>query len=59
MHCRRLLTLGPDNEPLWVRLYVHRIEDRWAAEQVGDDAPPLVVRMLVVEGPFRCNQLRG
>jgi hypothetical protein len=37
---RRLLTLGPDHEPLRVRLYVHPIEDRWAAMIVGDDVPP-------------------
>ncbi len=36
----RILTLGPDNEPLWVRVYVHRIEDMWAAMLVGDDVPP-------------------
>ncbi len=36
---RRLLTVGPDNEPLWVRLYVHEIGDAWAAMIVGDDAP--------------------
>lgn len=35
----RLFTLGPDNEPLCVRLYVHKIEDRWAAMLVGDDVP--------------------
>ncbi len=40
MIMRRLLTLSPDNEPLWVRLYVHKIEDGWAAMLVGDDAPP-------------------
>jgi len=38
---RRFLTLSPDNEPLWVRLYVHKIEDAWAAMLVGDDVPPL------------------
>lgn len=37
---RRLLTLSPNNDPLWVRLYVHRIEDMWAAMLVGDDVPP-------------------
>ncbi len=40
MNCRRLLTLNPDNGPLWVRLYVRKIEDRWAAMLVGDDVPP-------------------
>jgi len=37
---RRLLTLSPDHEPLWVRLYVHQIGDKWAAMLVADDAPP-------------------
>jgi len=37
---RRLLTLGPDNEPLWVWLYVHPYEHNWAAMIVGDDIPP-------------------
>jgi hypothetical protein len=32
-----LLTLGPDNEPLWVRLYVHTYGNHWAAMIVGDD----------------------
>ena len=37
---RRLLTLGPDNEPLWVRLFVHQYENHWAAMLVGDDVRP-------------------
>lgn len=37
---RHLLTLSPDNEPLWVRLYVHEIEDVWAAMIVGDENLP-------------------
>ena len=37
---RRLLTVGPETEPLWVRLYVHQIGERWAAMLVADDAPP-------------------
>jgi hypothetical protein len=37
---RRLLTLGPDNEPLWLRLYVHPYADRWTARLVGEDVPP-------------------
>ncbi len=36
---RRGLTLSPDNEPLWVCLYVHQIGDRWAAMILSDDAP--------------------
>jgi len=37
---RRLPTVGPDNEPLWVRLYVHPLGDHWAAMIVADDASP-------------------
>jgi hypothetical protein len=40
MRSRRLLTRGPANEALWVRLHVHEIEDRWAAVIVADDATP-------------------
>ena len=40
MAVRRLLTLSPDNESLWVRLYVHQIRERWAAMIVADDALP-------------------
>ena len=36
----RFLPLGPDHEPLWVRLYVHQISEKWAAMIVADDAPP-------------------
>jgi hypothetical protein len=36
---RRLLTLGPENEPLWLRLYVHPYANRWAAMVAGDDVP--------------------
>ena len=37
---RRLLIVSPDNEPLWVRLYVQPYVDQWAATLVGDDVPP-------------------
>jgi hypothetical protein len=37
---RRLLTLGLDNEPLWLRLYVQPYGERWGAMLVGDDVPP-------------------
>jgi hypothetical protein len=37
---RRLLTLSPGHEPLWVRLYVQKIESVWAAMLVGDDELP-------------------
>ena len=40
MTSRRLLTLSPDHEPLWVSLYVQQIGERWAAMLVADDAPP-------------------
>lgn len=36
----RLLTLSPDTERLWVRLYIHKIEDMWAAMLIGDDVLP-------------------
>ncbi len=39
MNHHRLLTLGPDHEPPWVRLYIHQIGEAWAAMIVGDDAP--------------------
>lgn len=38
--CRRPLTLTPDNEPMWVRLYVREVGDAWAAMIVADEAPP-------------------
>lgn len=38
---RRLLTVGPDHEPQWVRLYVHNIDGVWAAMLVADgEVPP-------------------
>jgi hypothetical protein len=40
MRSHRLLTLSPDNEPMWVRLYVQPIGDRWAAMIVGDTIGP-------------------
>ena len=39
MASRRLLALSPDHEPLWVRLYVHQIGEKWAAMIVDDKAP--------------------
>ena len=39
---RRLLTVSPDHEPLWVRLYIHQVEDRWAAMLLADEEPPPV-----------------
>ena len=32
----RVLTVSPDHEPLWVRLHVQPIGERWAAMIVGD-----------------------
>ena len=40
MRSRRLLTLGPDNGPLWVRLHIHQIGEKGAAMIVADDAAP-------------------
>ena len=40
MGSRPLFTLGPENEPLWVRLYVHQIGEAWAAMNVADDERP-------------------
>jgi hypothetical protein len=37
---RRHLTISPDTEPLWVRLYVRPNADHSAAMLVGDDVPP-------------------
>jgi hypothetical protein len=36
----RLLALGPDNGPLWLRLYVQPVGDQWAAMLAGAEAPP-------------------
>jgi hypothetical protein len=35
-----LLTLGPDNEPMWVCLYVYPIGNQSAAMIVGNTVPP-------------------
>ena len=40
MRSHRLLTLGPDDEPLWVRLYVQPLGDQWAAMIVADGVLP-------------------
>ena len=40
MRVHRLLTLGPSEEPLWVKVYVHPIGERWVAMILRDDAPP-------------------
>jgi hypothetical protein len=37
---QRLLTLSPDHEPLWVRLYAEQIGERWAAMLLADEEPP-------------------
>ena len=36
----RLLTLGPSDEPQWVRLVVHPIGDIWTAMLMGAQEPP-------------------
>ena len=40
MRVHRLLTLGPSEEALWVKVYVHPIGERWVAMILRDDAPP-------------------
>ena len=40
MRSHRLLTLGLDNEPLWVRLYIQPVGEKWAAMIVADDVEP-------------------
>jgi hypothetical protein len=37
---RRILTVGPDNEPMQVRFYVQPVGDHWAAMIVADEATP-------------------
>ena len=37
MRSRRILTLGPDSDPLWVCIYVQPIGDRWAAMSTADN----------------------
>ena len=36
----RLLTIDPDNEPLWVQLDVYPVDNVWAAMFVADDVEP-------------------
>ena len=40
MSPRRFLTLGPDNDPRWVRLDVYPVGDQWAAVIVPDTGDP-------------------
>jgi hypothetical protein len=40
MQMRRIFTIGPDDAPLWVRLYVQPIGDQWSAMIVADGAAP-------------------
>lgn len=40
MRVHRLLTLGPSDEPLWVKVYVRQIGERWVAMILQDDDPP-------------------
>ncbi len=40
MTSTRLLTLNPDHEPLWVRLYVHEVGEAWAAMLVAERVVP-------------------
>lgn len=42
MRVHRLLTLSPSDEPLWVKVYVRQIGEKWAAMIVADnETPPL------------------
>ena len=36
----RIVTVGPDPDPLWVRLCVQPIGERWAAMVLGDTGSP-------------------
>lgn len=35
----RLLTLGPDNEPLWVRRSVHLVGEKWGPPTQRTEEP--------------------
>jgi hypothetical protein len=48
MRVRRILTLGPSDEPQWVRVYIGQMGDRWAALICSDD-----------EAPPQSDQLKG
>ena len=48
MRDHRLLTLGPSEEPLWGKVSVRPIGERWAAMILRDDDPP-----------SGCEELRG
>ena len=39
-HSLRLLTLGPSDEPLWVRLYVQPLGGHWTPMIVADSVEP-------------------
>ena len=42
MHSSRRLTFGPSNEPLWAKLYIRQIGEKWAAIIVAEnETPPL------------------
>lgn len=40
MRTRRILTLGPSEEALWVRVHVRQIGERCVAMILADDVPP-------------------
>ena len=40
MRARRILTLRPDDDPIWVCLYGQPVGDRWAAMLMADDVTP-------------------
>jgi hypothetical protein len=42
MHSSRRLTFGPSNEPLWAKLYIRQIGEKWAGMIVAEnETPPL------------------
>ena len=48
----RLFTPSPDNEPQWVRLYVHDIDGVWPAMLVAEGKVPPELGTLKRLGPF-------
>jgi hypothetical protein len=40
MRSQRLFTLGLDNEPHWLHLFINQMDEIWAAMMVADGAIP-------------------
>ena len=62
-HSLRLLTLGPSDEPLLVRLYIQPVGDQWVAmlvmekcQHIGDEVQRQAAVRVVV-GPLRAKVL--